>query len=71
MHPDRLATHIYAIQFEQVEFAERCGVILAPVPEQAEHREPIGIAGDGLTVDDARSPGQRRKWRGCRQKTLG
>jgi hypothetical protein len=56
---DRHAPQVLAVQFEQVESAEHGGGVV-PVPtDQVEDREPILVADDGLTVEQARAQGQR------------
>ena len=48
-----LPAQVHAVQLEQVESAERHGVVLTAVAEQVKYREAVGIAGDGLAIDDA------------------
>ena len=52
---NRLRAKVHAIQLKEVKSAERHGVVLAAVAEQVKYGEAVGIAGDGLAVDDARA----------------
>jgi hypothetical protein len=57
---DRHVPQVLAVHFEQVESAEHGGGVV-PVPtDQVEDREPILVADDGLTVDQARAHWQHR-----------
>ena len=50
---NRLPAQVFAVEFDQVESAEGHSMILAPIADQVEHRKPIVIDGDGLTIDHA------------------
>ncbi len=52
-HLDGFGAKVHAIQLKEVKGAERHSIVLAAIPEQVEHGEAIGIAGDRLAVDDA------------------
>jgi hypothetical protein len=50
---DRQLAQILAVEFEQVEGAEHGRVVVAPGPQQLEHREPGLVGNDGFAVDQA------------------
>jgi hypothetical protein len=51
---ERLLAEIEAVELDQVEGAEHRGMIVMPITEEFEDREPLPVDDDRLTVDDAR-----------------
>jgi hypothetical protein len=52
---DRLATQILAVELQQIEGAEDCG-LARPVPaDKIEHRKSVLVGDDRLAVDQARA----------------
>ena len=58
---DRLPPEVLAVEFGQVESAEHGGVIVMPIADQIEDREPVRVDDDGLAVERARPHRQARE----------
>ena len=50
---DRLPPEVLAVEFDQIESAEHGGVVVLPIADQIEDREPVRIDDDGLAVERA------------------
>ena len=50
---ERFPTQVDTIQLQEVEGAKRHGMVLTPVAKQIEYGEAVGVACDGLAIDDA------------------
>jgi hypothetical protein len=50
---DRLPPKVLAVEFDQIESAEHSGVVVLPIADQVEDREPVRIDDDGLAVERA------------------
>ncbi len=50
---DRFPAKVYAVQLEQVEGAKHHVMVMAPITDEVEHREPLVIDGTCLAIDDA------------------
>ena len=66
----RRPPQVVAVELEQVEGAED-HVVTAPAPQQIEHRKPVGVADDGLAVDQAGPHRQLTDRRRGQREALG
>jgi hypothetical protein len=66
----RFAPQVLAVQLEQVEGEQEHVVIVAPVAQPLEHRDPVLIADDGLAVDQAGPRRQRARRRDDLRKAV-
>jgi hypothetical protein len=55
----RLASEVLAVEFDQVEGAQRHLAIAPAAAQQLERCQPVGLEGDGLAVDQARADQER------------
>jgi hypothetical protein len=57
---DRLQAKVPAIDFDQVERTECCGVTATVIADELENGKALAVADDGLSIDQTRVHGQRR-----------
>ena len=67
---DRQRPHVHGIELEKIEGAQRCQMVIVPVADQIEHREPFVVADDDFTVDQTGSHRKRCYGGGCKGEAI-